>query len=217
MPWEAAQAGCVCELSWDVTTPWEQASREGGQVLHVQEIFTPTCSERKRFGNPRSVGVSGWDATGGIPTHCGLEDEDVRYFPGWTLGPQEARNCTCGLQYETLERVNTWRRFSGLQPREVKRQHMYLHISRHPRGPEELILTPPLLSHSPSFASCCVCAKPKKREKNNCGARNDQCELQPTNASRAVGEVLLCSVGRVSSQGRPSWKGMLALTPKKRF
>lgn len=70
--------------------------------------------------------------------------EAFRYFPGWTLGPQGAKNSTCGLQYEALERVNTWRRSSGLQPREVKRQHMYLHMSRHPRGPEELILTPPL-------------------------------------------------------------------------
>lgn len=79
---------------------------------------------------------------------------------------------------------------------------MYLHISRHPRGPEELILTPPLLSHSPSFASCCVCAKPKKREKNNCGARNDQCELQPTNASRAVGRgaSLFCRKSQFSGQ-----------------
>lgn len=104
----------------------------------------PLLRQRKRFGNPRLVGISGWDATGGILTHFGLEDEAFRYFPGWTLGPQGAKNSTCGLQYEALERVNTWRRSSGLQPREVKRQHMYLHMSRHPRGPEELILTPPL-------------------------------------------------------------------------
>lgn len=56
--------------------------------------------------------MSGWDATGEIPDPFGLEDDAFRYFPGWTLGPQEAKNSTCGVQHETLERVNTWR--SGL-------------------------------------------------------------------------------------------------------
>lgn len=102
------------------------------------------CQIGRGLETPDQWGDSGWDVTGGILTYFGLEDEAFRYFPGWTLRPQGAKNSTCGLQYETQERVNTWRRSSGLQPREVKRQHMYLHMSRHPRGSEELILTPPL-------------------------------------------------------------------------
>lgn len=105
----------------------------------------------KRSGSPRSVGAGGWDAAGEIPTHFGLDDEACRYFPGWTLRPQEAKTSTCGLQHETLERANTWRG-SAVQTREAKRQHMYLHMSRHPRDPEELILTPPLPPH------CCLTA-----------------------------------------------------------
>lgn len=98
-----------------------QASREGEQAFTCRTSSWPLAQvpDRKRFGNPRQVGVSGWDATGRIPTHCGLEDEAVRYFPGWTLGQQEAKNSTCGPQYETVERVKPWGRFSGLQPREV--------------------------------------------------------------------------------------------------
>lgn len=86
----------------------------------MQDIFTAPCSgdRQEEVWKPQISG-SGWDATGGIPTHCGLEDEAVRYFPGWTLRPQEAKTSTCGLQYETVDRVNTWGRFSGLQPREV--------------------------------------------------------------------------------------------------
>ena len=60
-------------------------------------------------------------------------------------------------------------RFSGLQPREGKREYACSHVSMHPRGPKELILTPALSPH------CCLAAsaslpvvseqKPKKREK----------------------------------------------------
>lgn len=74
-------------------------------------------------------------------------------FQAGPWGHKEPKTPHVVSQYEALERVNTWRRSSGLQPREVKRQHMYLHMSRHPRGPEELILTPPL-------PPCCRLAAP---------------------------------------------------------